>query len=303
MLALAGLLLLGPARAETITTQDIARYYEDIWFADPLDKIWCANVLRNVAGEDYAEAKKSGVSIDQTMRDHKCLDHYSYLYGGNVLPAGAAVPRLDSSSVAVIGAYLFIYINTFENDGAALMSAIGKIDPGAMISVKTVVIDVRGNPGGYVSTLEKLLDSSFSPEAGIEYLKVNGRAHYGTHLTTSRKGTFTGLDIRILTDTETASSSEWMIETLCYEWYPQPGKCTTLGSKTLGKSLLQRVWAEANVKLTCGEWFVVNNRAKDQSRIPERIQGIGIEPDKPMKFDCDRFAYECIAARLAEAGL
>ena len=287
-------------------TEVVARHYTETWFADVKEKARCGTLLRGLAGSDFKYAIEHGTTIDDALRKEKCLDVYSYIYGRSTLPIAPAIPRLDSSSVDLVGSYLFVYINTFENEGDDLVAKIDKLDTKSLDAVKTVVIDVRGNPGGYISTLHRLLDQSFSPRAGVRYLEPKGKVTYGTHYMTSRTGILAGRAIRILTDSDTASSSEWMIETLCYEWYTDKQMCTTLGSKTTGKSVLQCIWnGEIQIKLTCGEWFLAERgeTKKDQSRAPQRIQGVGIEPDMPMSFDCDRFSYSCIAKQLAEAGL
>ncbi len=305
MLALAGLLMVtSPVRSEGITsTAEVTAHYKDTWFASDAEKARCADRLQAFAGDDLEAAKKQGVAIDDMMRSEKCLDGYSYIYGHSTLPIASA--RLDTPSVDAIGSYLFIYINTFENKADDLIAKLKKLDEQAVEAVTTVVIDVRGNGGGYVESLKNVLDESFSPEPGLRFLQLSGKASYGTFYTTSRKGIFAGRKIVILVDPQTASSSEWLVEILCYEWYPNT--CTTLGvSPTYGKSILQCIYdgKTMEIKLTCGEWFLVNKRTHEAEAKPQRVQGVGIKPDKPMAFsDCDRFAYTCIAAELAEAGL
>ncbi len=308
MLSVAGLLLLtSSAPAEMLSTTDVTAYYKDTWLASLEEKSRCAVTLQALATDDILVAKRNGVAIDQAMRETRCLDSYSYIYGRSILPSAPTATLLDTPSIDVVGSYLFVYINTFDNKGEDLLAKIEKISEPVRASVKTVVIDVRGNPGGQIDTLRKVLDLSFSPRAGMRFLELSGKATYGTFYTTTRTGIFAGRDIRILTDPHTASSSEWMIETLCFEWYPD--KCTTLGnSPTFGKSLLQCINKDASleVKLTCGEWYMADKypSGKDQSKLPQRIQGIGITPDKLMIFaECERFGYTCIARELADAGL
>lgn len=306
MLALVGLLSLTGAIPlyDISKTEAVARHYEETWHGNDAEKKRCSNSLRALAGNDIHVALQSGASIDESMRKAKCLDVYSYVYGSDVLPVGHAVAKMDGPAVDLVGGYAFVYINTFQNNGEELLKKLRALTPKALKDIETVVIDVRGNEGGYVETLRNLLDLSFSPQPGLEYLKLVGRATFGTHYTTSRTGIFAGRSILILADSDTGSSSEWLIETLCYEWYPD--KCTTVGAKTLGKSILQCMQTVyIHMKLTCGEWYLTvrGDTRKDQSRLPVRIQGVGIPPDKPMTFDCDRFAYACIARQLADAGL
>ena len=283
-------------------TEHVARHYEQTWFAPAQEKRRCGALLRTLAGDDLRIAFKIGLSIDEAMRATKCLDRYSYIYGPDMLPVGASGAVLSGPSVDTVGPYLFLHIASFQIAAQDLVGVIGKIDPKTSEDIDTVVIDIRGNAGGYIDTLHELLDRWFAPRAGVRYLKLEGEATFGKYRTTSRTGLFSGRNIRILTDSDTGSSSEWLIETLCYEWYPD--KCTTLGSKTVGKSLLQCInRSEVTTKLTCGEWLLPPKSNKDQSRLAQRVQGVGIEPDLPLNFDCERYAYGCIALQLAEAGL
>lgn len=306
MLALAGLLLLtSSGRADvTPTVSSYIENYRETWFATAEEKKRCAAILSELSGEDLALARKKGDSINQAMRDTNCLDAYSYIFGTELLAEGAGSTKLDKPSVEMIGSYLFMYINTFENTGEDLIAQLKKLDEHTVALVKTVVIDVRGNPGGFIHTLRDVLDVSFAPKKDLRFLKLSGKATYGTYYTTSRTGMFVGRNIRVLTDPATASSSEWLIETLCYEWYPD--KCSVVGSPTtFGKSQLQCLSPKLGTKLTCGEWFMADRQAsgKDQSRVQRLVRGVGITPDRPLDFDCDRFAYQCIAKKLADADL
>ncbi len=305
--ALVGLIsLTGNAFAEkTHPIEEIVNHYTGTWFASAEDKVRCGHILRELSGGDMKGVKERGTAIDQALRDARCLDEYSHVYGASILPTADPRKKMDTASIDRIGSYLFVYINTFEEPRDALVSAVKNLDREILKAVKTVVIDVRGNQGGYIHELHKVLDAVFSPQAGVHYLEPEGKPTYGKNFTTSGVGVLAGLEIRILTDSQTASSSEWMIETLCYEWYPE--KCLSVGTTTYGKSRIQcfATVAGVEIKLTCGEWFLPERHAriKDQSRM-QRVQGVGLTADRNMRFEsCDRYNYTCIAEQLASAGL
>jgi C-terminal processing protease CtpA/Prc len=281
--------------------EKITKLYDTWWYATEADKARCNALVQSIASEHVTmPSLKVGNVLDEQLRDARCLDHYSYLFGGDGLAYGSAM-LTQSSSVERVGEYLFVYINSFVDSREDLIQKISALDTETVAAVKTVVLDVRGNPGGSVDVLHSVLNTMFAPSAGIRYLQPQGKMTFGTYFETDRKGVFAGRTIRILTDRESASSTEWMIETLCYEWYPD--KCLSVGSTTLGKAILQCIDSKTGhtVKLTCAEWFLADRRASEERR---KVQGIGIAPDKPMVFkDCDRYAYKCIALELAQAGL
>ncbi len=289
--------------------EQIAVHYNKWWFADVGNKARCNAILRTLVRERTIQRDSAeGRAIDADMRREHCLDEYSHLYGGELYGTGTAAKKLDNPSVETIGTYLFVYINTFVGSGRGEeIIQLVKQRISAMPVIETVVVDVRGNPGGHIDELHVVLNGLFAPASGIKYLQPLGQMTFKKNskfFTTDQRGMLSGHKIRILTDRATASASEWMIETLCYEWYPD--SCATIGSTTLGKSILQCHGEPAGieVRLTCGEWFLPDRpNAKDQAKHPHRVQGIGITPDRPMSFDCDRYAYACIAQKLADAGM
>jgi Peptidase family S41 len=287
----------------------VIQQYETRWLASPLEKRRCANYARTLSNYRLFEfGSPTGTEIDNELRRVKCLDIYSYLFGQSVLPSGGAT--LDRSSVERVGSYLFVYINTFGDSVDDVVEKISSLGETDVQAVRTVVLDVRDNLGGYVNQVYKLLNVMFSPRDGVRsFHAARGNPTYGQDYKTDRTGIFAGREIRILTNKDTGSSSEWMLETLCYEWYPK--KCVSVGTKTYGKAILQCIDTlklgedfYVVLKVTCGEWFLTNRRKQQDRLEPQKVQGVGIKPDKPLTFpDCSRFGYDCIARELADAGL
>jgi hypothetical protein len=293
---------------ESTKFKDLIRHYREWWFASDSEKDRCAARMEELtAGRSFTVGSMYGDQTDETLRRERCLDIYSHVFGGDALPIGGT-SMTASPSIESVGEYLFVYINSFIGSRNDLIGMLEKLAPETVARTRTVVIDGRSNPGGSVEVLHDVMNVMFSPKPGVQYLKPRGKVTYGTHFETNRTGMFAGRDIRILTDAETGSSTEWMVETLCYEWYPD--SCVSLGTKTLGKAILQCSQKMSypdqrfSVKLTCGEWFLVNKRKTQDPVVEEKVQGIGIEADQPLTFpDCDRYAYACIAKKLTEAGL
>lgn len=290
----------------------MAKHYDGWWFASAEEKSRCVALLRSLTADKVvAPLSPEAVGVDAHMRAARCLDSYSHLYGAEPGTGGGPEKKLDAPAVERFGPYLFVYINTFTDVDSKLVEMVKQRESEWRDSVDTVVVDVRGNIGGKIDELHEILNRLFSPKAGIRHLEPSGRMTFKKnphHFETDRRGILSGRKIRILADSATASASEWMIETLCNEWYPD--SCLSLGSTTFGKAILQCGIndKEFSVQLTCAEWFLKDKHesfAKDQSRVPSRkVQGVGITPDRPMTFtECDRFAYECIATKLEKAGL
>ncbi len=295
------------APVELSQSERLMQVYETWWHAINGDKARCIEFLQKLTtGRYILPGSPAGSKMDARLRAVGCLDEYSYLYTFGVVDRQPEQKRLDEPSVEKIGSYLFVFISFFHHVDTKIIEMVQKHLAKSQDAIDTVVIDVRGNEGGSIGELHEILNKLFSPQAGIRHLEPSGRMTFKenpNYFTTNQRGILSGRKIRILTDAITASASEWMIETLCNEWYPD--SCMSLGTTTFGKAVLQCGVHDKEfiVQLTCAEWFLKGKTLKDQAQLPQKVQGVGITPDKSMTFDCDRFAYSCIAQRLADAGL
>ncbi len=131
-------------------------------------------------------------------------------------------------------------------------------------NVTGLILDLRHNTGGTVETAAKMLDYLL-PECNTVHVKYkDGKVKV------RNKSDKDSLDLPciILTDGNTASSSEIFVSVM-----RQQGKAVIMGSKTYGKSLIQRSYNLSDgskVKFTIGEFVPENG---------ESYNGIGITPD------------------------
>lgn len=129
-----------------------------------------------------------------------------------------------------------------------------------------VILDLRGNPGGYVN-MGNFVTGLFVPQLtplvtldygeGVEETIYNGD-----------KGPYQDVHVYILVDEYTASASEILSLTL-----QETAGATVIGTQTFGKGTAQEVityWDGSMLKLTIANWL----SSKGNS-----VQGVGVTPD------------------------
>lgn len=138
--------------------------------------------------------------------------------------------------------------------------------------MKGVIFDLRGNGGGLLSTVVKMLDYLL-PEGILTYTidKNGNREEY-------KSDAYTNLSIPavVLTDEYTASASE--IFTAALHDY---GVCTTVGTTTFGKGIVQVIMQltdGSGLKVTISRYYTPNGVC---------IHGIGIEPDEEVEWPAE----------------
>ena len=140
--------------------------------------------------------------------------------------------------------------------------------------MRGLIIDLRDNPGGSVSTCVEIADELL-PEGMIVYTeeKDGTRDEY----TSSGDNYYDG-PLVLLVNGNSASASE--IVTGAVKDY---GIGTILGTTTYGKGIVQRILPLGDgtgVKLTIANYYTPNGN---------NIHGIGIEPDEELELDVDAY--------------
>jgi carboxyl-terminal processing protease len=128
-----------------------------------------------------------------------------------------------------------------------------------------IVLDLRSNPGGLVSTVVKVV-SHFIDEGVVVYTIDNRGIKKSSSVNAT--GITTGLPIVILSDNFSASGSEVVMGAL-----QDYGRATIAGTKTFGKGSVDRFFRLKDgsaLYVTTGRWTTPNGRL---------IEGKGIEPD------------------------
>ena len=130
-------------------------------------------------------------------------------------------------------------------------------------NVKGLIIDVRNNPGGLLSTVYEICNLIL-PEGIITYTEdKNGHKEY-----LHSKGDYVDLPIVVLINEYSASASEILAGAIQdYE------RGTLVGNQTFGKGVVQRIFEltdESAVKLTVSRYYTPNGIS---------IHGEGVTPD------------------------
>ena len=169
-----------------------------------------------------------------------------------------------SAYVDYDGHTAIVTVTRFDNDTGAKIQGFAKefSDKG----VKKVILDLRGNGGGYVAAAEDLLSLWID---GDTYL-VQKSKHDGDSVSKTSTGKALLKDMKtiVLVNGSTASASEIVAGAL-----QDYGKATIVGEKTYGKGVVQNMFNLSNgstLKVTTAEWHTPKDRS---------INKEGIKPD------------------------
>ena len=169
-----------------------------------------------------------------------------------------------SAYVDYDGNTAIITVERFDNDTGTQVQKIAQEfkDKG----VNKVILDLRGNGGGYVDAAEDLLSLWLDGED----IATQKSKHFGdsTNKTSSGKAILSDIETVVLVDEVTASASEIVAGAL-----QDYGKATIVGKQTFGKGVVQNLYDLSGgtlLKVTTAEWYTPNGAS---------INGTGIKPD------------------------
>lgn len=136
--------------------------------------------------------------------------------------------------------------------------------------MKSLVIDLRDNPGGRLDVVVSILDSIL-PDGMIVYTedKYGNRSEYK-----SRDGKELGIPLVVLVNENSASASEIFAGAVKDYQYG-----TIVGTTTFGKGIVQIILPLSDgsaVKITTSRYYTPNGNY---------IHGVGIEPDVELEYD------------------
>ena len=162
----------------------------------------------------------------------------------------------------------YVYIQQFEKGTATQFEdAITDLQSQGM---KALVLDVRYNPGGMVTSVVQILDDIL-PEGVVVYTedKNGNRQDF-----TSSGDTYLDVPIAVLVNGDSASASEILAGAIKDYQYG-----TLIGTTTFGKGIVQTIFPLEDgdaVKLTTAKYF---------SPKGNNIHGVGIEPDIELEYE------------------
>lgn len=169
-----------------------------------------------------------------------------------------------SAYVNYDGSTAIITVLRFDNDtGTEVQKMAAEF---ADKGINKVILDLRGNGGGYVSAAQDLLSLWLDGQTVL----IQKSAHFGEEKIGSSSGKAILKDMKtvVLVNGSTASASE--ITAAALKEYK---KATIVGTKTYGKGVVQKMYNMGNggmLKVTVAEWLTPNNNS---------INGNGVEPD------------------------
>ena len=169
-----------------------------------------------------------------------------------------------SAYVEYDGKTAIITITRFDNNTGTMVQGFAK--EFANKGINKVILDLRGNGGGYVSAAQDLLSLWLDNEK----ILIQKSKHFGNTDTNSGAGKAILKDMEtvVLVNGSTASASEIVAGAL-----QDYGKATVVGETTYGKGVVQNLYDLSGatvLKVTTAEWYTPNDRS---------INKTGIKPD------------------------
>lgn len=211
-------------------------------------KLSSDEIAKKVRGEAGTDVKvtivRDGKEMDFTMTREKINNVSAYVnYDGHT--AILTLTRFDENT----GKEAQKFAQEFSDKG-----------------INKVILDLRGNGGGYVSAAQDLL----SLWLDNQILTIQKSKHYGSSDMKTSAGQAILKDMKtiVLVNGSTASASEIVAGAL-----QDYKKATILGEQTYGKGVVQNLFTLSDgstLKVTTAEWYTPNDRS---------INNEGITPD------------------------
>ena len=172
-----------------------------------------------------------------------------------------------SAYVEYDGRTAIITVTRFDDDTGTMVQKMAQ--EFASKGVNKVILDLRGNGGGYVSAAKDLLSLWLDNQK----ILVQKSKQYGNTTTNTASGRAILKDMKtiVLVNGSTASASEIVAGAL-----QDYDKATILGEKTYGKgvvqSLFDRLSGGATLKVTTAEWYTPKDRSINQTGITPDVE-------------------------------
>ena len=169
-----------------------------------------------------------------------------------------------SAYVEYDGSTAIVTVTRFDEDTGTKVRGFAEKFEGK--GIKKVILDLRGNGGGYVTAAQDLLGLWIDGDTVI----VQKSEHMGDSKTKTASGRaiLSNMKTIVLVNGSTASASEIVAGAL-----QDYGKATIVGETTFGKGVVQQLFnmsGGAVLKVTTAEWYTPKERS---------INKTGIEPD------------------------
>lgn len=172
---------------------------------------------------------------------------------------------------------LYIRILDFESGlTSELLDILDTLYLNRKDSVKALILDLRGNPGGLLG--EAIACSNLFLKKGMLIVGVKGRSRWRVEeYRATAKDITGGLPMAILVDRGSASASEILAGALKYA-----GRAILVGDTTFGKGLVQEYHGlgdGSGVRLTTARYYFEGKKFINDPADPKMDSGAGIPPD------------------------
>lgn len=171
------------------------------------------------------------------------------------------------------GSTAIITVTRFDSNTGALVQKI-VADEFPKHNVKKVILDLRGNGGGYVSAAKDLL--SLWIDGDVVLVQKTGGITHDTTYANRGQAKLADMPTIVLVNGSTASASEIVAGAL-----KDYKKATILGETTFGKGVVQTLFDLSKgslLKVTTARWYTPNGSS---------INGEGIAPDVEVELTYD----------------
>ncbi|APD07622.1 C-terminal processing peptidase [Flavobacteriaceae bacterium UJ101] len=149
----------------------------------------------------------------------------------------------------------FINLNTFTYNSGDLIS--NAIDDLKIQGMKTLVLDLRGNGGGFLREAKKIADEFLADQKVMYYVK--GRKNKKEETVATKEGDFEQGKLYILIDEESASASELLAGAI-----QDQDRGIIVGRRSFGKGLVQQEMELSDgskVRLTTARYYTPTGRS------------------------------------------
>lgn len=195
------------------------------------------------------------------------------------------------------GAVGYVKLTGFSDDAAADFHAVLAADVAA--GRHKIVLDLRGNPGGYVTTAQDVA-SEFVREGVLFWQEDSKGNQTATRASGDGAATDPSIELVVLIDRGSASASEIVAGAL-----QDLGRATLIGETTFGKGTVQQ-WQtlegdNGGFRLTVAKWLTPDKRWIHHRGIVPDV-AVAVPPDASADADpaLDR-ALEVLGERIADA--
>jgi carboxyl-terminal processing protease len=185
-----------------------------------------------------------------------------------VIPVTREIIRLNPvEGVLLDGDVAYVRVRSFNRlVGAQMEEQLGALRREAGGAPRGLVLDLRGNPGGYLNQAFELCDKFLSE--GVIVTTVEGAGRRREEQRATRSGTEPAYPMVVLVDAHSASASEIVAGAL-----RNRDRAVIIGERSYGKGSVQHLYTNKDdsvLKLTVAQYLTPGDHS---------IQSVGIPPD------------------------